>query len=187
MYKRNANKTASYTQELVETALLILMEKKDYSKINVSELCEKAGIARNTFYRNFETKEDVLDSIIDKFRKEIMTDYGENESAATHEKVFSDYLCFFEKHKNFIYTLQKNGLMYKLEKWLVEGTSNFYKIYRKEMAYTDYVTSFIANTYYHVLETWVSHGFKEPVDFVYNVGISLISSSAAMEKMTQKR
>lgn len=31
-----------------------------YSDITISQICQRAGIARQTFYRNFETKDDVI-------------------------------------------------------------------------------------------------------------------------------
>ncbi|MBM9833823.1 TetR/AcrR family transcriptional regulator, partial [Enterococcus faecalis] len=47
------NKEANQiTRESLETALLFLMEKKELTKISISELVEKAGVSRNAFYRN---------------------------------------------------------------------------------------------------------------------------------------
>ena len=50
----------------VEEALAILIDKKDFSAITISELVKKAGIARSTFYRNYESKEDIIRSSIRK-------------------------------------------------------------------------------------------------------------------------
>jgi AcrR family transcriptional regulator len=36
------------------------MDKKSYEKITVSDIAKKAGIARQTFYRNYTDKNDVL-------------------------------------------------------------------------------------------------------------------------------
>ena len=47
-------------RESITEALLILMESKPFARITVMELTEKAGVGRVTFYRNFESKEEVL-------------------------------------------------------------------------------------------------------------------------------
>jgi AcrR family transcriptional regulator len=39
---------------------MALMDKKPYDKITISDITEKAGIARQTFYRNYDDKDDVL-------------------------------------------------------------------------------------------------------------------------------
>ena len=38
------------TALLMDEALLILLEKKEYDFITVKEICEKAGVNRSTFY-----------------------------------------------------------------------------------------------------------------------------------------
>ena len=50
----------------VEEALAFLIDKKAFSEITISELVKKAGIARSTFYRNYESKEDIIRSSIRK-------------------------------------------------------------------------------------------------------------------------
>jgi AcrR family transcriptional regulator len=39
---------------------MLLMDEKPYEKITVSDIVEKAGIARQTFYRNFNDKDGVI-------------------------------------------------------------------------------------------------------------------------------
>jgi AcrR family transcriptional regulator len=39
---------------------MILMDEKPYEKITVSDIVEKASIARQTFYRNFNNKNEVV-------------------------------------------------------------------------------------------------------------------------------
>ena len=41
-------------------ALMLLLDKKPYDKITVSDITNKAGIARRTFYRNYKKISDVL-------------------------------------------------------------------------------------------------------------------------------
>jgi AcrR family transcriptional regulator len=39
---------------------MLLMDAKPYSKITISDICEKAGIARPTFYRNYSNIDDII-------------------------------------------------------------------------------------------------------------------------------
>jgi len=48
------------TRSWIFEALMILMDKEPYGKITVSDIISKAGIARQTFYRNYTDKDEVL-------------------------------------------------------------------------------------------------------------------------------
>ena len=61
----------------MEEALLQLMEKKEFATITVTDICEKAGISRLTFYRNFEVKEDILRFHFDKVFQEYIGKFDE--------------------------------------------------------------------------------------------------------------
>lgn len=43
----------------ITDALFILLNKKHINDISITELIQKAGVSRNSFYRNFETLEDI--------------------------------------------------------------------------------------------------------------------------------
>ncbi|MDR0685515.1 MAG: TetR/AcrR family transcriptional regulator [Spirochaetaceae bacterium] len=54
------NRQVQRTKGWIFEALMILMDEKPYDKITVSDIVEKAGIARQTFYRNFKDKNEVI-------------------------------------------------------------------------------------------------------------------------------
>ena len=49
-----------YVVEHITDSLLDLMKQKHINDISIGELCDKAGVGRASFYRNFENKEDVI-------------------------------------------------------------------------------------------------------------------------------
>jgi len=57
---RHPNRQVQRTCSWIFEALLLLMDEKLYDKITVSDIIEKAGIARQTFYRNFKDKDEVV-------------------------------------------------------------------------------------------------------------------------------
>ena len=70
--KRSNAESNAVTREAVQDALFILMEKKDYEEIRITELIQKAGIARSAFYRNYKTKDDVLRDYIGDIHQLVM-------------------------------------------------------------------------------------------------------------------
>jgi hypothetical protein len=54
--QRQIQRTCSWILE----AIMLLIDEKPYDKITVSDITEKAGIARQTFYSNFKNKDEVI-------------------------------------------------------------------------------------------------------------------------------
>ena len=51
------------TQDALQTALFRLMGEKPFEDITITELAAVAGTSRNAFYRNYGTKEALLDAL----------------------------------------------------------------------------------------------------------------------------
>lgn len=70
MNKSN-NPSAIRSKNEITAALLHLMKQYPYQDITVKQIVYEAGIAHKTFYRNFSSKNDLLDAYINC----IMNDY----------------------------------------------------------------------------------------------------------------
>lgn len=62
--KEISNLTKSY----IKTAMLELLAKQSYDKVSITELVKKAGVSRTAFYRNYTSK----DELIEELSKEII-------------------------------------------------------------------------------------------------------------------
>ena len=60
------NPSAIRSKALITQSLLKLMHELPYEEITVKRIILEADLVRKTFYRNFKSKDDVLDSIIYK-------------------------------------------------------------------------------------------------------------------------
>ena len=58
------NPTAIRSRNEITKALIKLMGKYPYNEITVTQIVMETDLVRKTFYRNFNSKDDVLDSII---------------------------------------------------------------------------------------------------------------------------
>jgi AcrR family transcriptional regulator len=54
------NRQVQRTRQWIFEALMILIKEQPYNKITVSDIIKKAGIARQTFYRNYKNKDEVI-------------------------------------------------------------------------------------------------------------------------------
>lgn len=60
------------TSLLMNEALLLLLEKKDYEYITIKEICKKAGVNRSTFYLHYENMNDLLEETLENKAKELL-------------------------------------------------------------------------------------------------------------------
>lgn len=52
-----------YTKMMIRSSFIALMKEKSLSHITVTEICERAGINRATFYAHYRDPSDLLDTI----------------------------------------------------------------------------------------------------------------------------
>ena len=54
-----------FTKGLIKEAFLELKKSSSLADIKVTDLCERAGIGRGTFYRHYRNMTEVLDEVLD--------------------------------------------------------------------------------------------------------------------------
>lgn len=59
-------KQSEMSREWMAQSLLRLMHQKHFSKITIKDITDNAGVSRLTFYRNFDSKEQILEFYIEK-------------------------------------------------------------------------------------------------------------------------
>ncbi len=57
------------THKLLFDALTFLLSEKNFDNINITDICDKAMVHRTTFYKHFEDKYHLLDSLISQLVK----------------------------------------------------------------------------------------------------------------------
>ena len=66
MYRQCSSEKSALQQRKFEECIIDLLLQKNYDSISVTELCEKAGMSRKTFYRLFDNKADVIYALVDQ-------------------------------------------------------------------------------------------------------------------------
>lgn len=61
--RKSNQESKSLTRQYIKTALLYLMKETTYDKITVTAIINRAGVSRAGFYRNYSSKEEVLEDI----------------------------------------------------------------------------------------------------------------------------
>lgn len=96
-------------KQSITNALFSLMQEKSLSDIHITEIIQKAGVARASFYRNYCSKEDVLVTLIrdvlDQFSEEMNLESG---TFYTYENVLLSFQ-YFKDNRKYVLNLYHSG------------------------------------------------------------------------------
>lgn len=74
------NRRRQRSRELIETAFIGLLQKKEIGQITVAELCAETGLNRSTFYANYLDIYDLADHLRDRLEGEVTALFGDEAS-----------------------------------------------------------------------------------------------------------
>ena len=150
------------TRECIATALLLLIEEKDYDKISITDITEKAGVSRMAYYRNYNDKDDVLIDFLFEIAqseeyKDILT-----KSISFHEVIL--LICkFLQTNLPLIMAIAKAGQVNRAFDELGKKLYDAFPEISKEIK-SEYVTQFYVGAVLSVFKHWVETGMKESAE-----------------------
>lgn len=149
----------TYVIEHLTDAFLELLEEKTINDISISELVDRAGVGRASFYRNYECKEDILKRCLNEKTHEWADEWDKNSGAPLSEQIRS-MIAHFEANRSFYKLLNDRGLAYLLKDVII-GICGPKPEYDKISAYA---SAFAAYALYGWIETWFQRGMQETAD-----------------------
>lgn len=149
----------NYVIEHITDALLKLLRDKPIEDISISELCDLAMIGRASFYRNFESKEDILRGYINCIFKE-WTDEADRKENRPLSELLGLLFVHFEKHRDFYSLLNERNLVHLLKDVII-GLCGPKPEHSKVEAYA---RAYVAYTLYGWIEVWFQRGMQESAE-----------------------
>ena len=114
-FKARKNKNNLFVRDCITQALFELLNKNDFEEITVTDIINKAGVSRMGFYRNFATKENVVeDYILDIFVETIEEIRAKRELDFSINRVMTTTLENFKKYADIIQLFLDKGLEFLL-------------------------------------------------------------------------
>ena len=175
--QRLSNKDAKkLSQECIETALMSLMEHKSFEEITISELVKLAGVSRAAFYRNYETKQDVL--------LRSCRDAIEDVSASIDAVSFEDDPRGFWKGLLTVSASYADSLMLIVKagfgQFILDAITDQILSQEDDRSEEDrYDMIFWCGAVYNLLVRWISGGRKESIEEMTDIGMYIIKVNFA--------
>lgn len=180
MYKKCRTEQSAKRQLTIINELLLLMKSVPYKEITVSRLREQSHIPRKTFYRYFDSKEDVLYAMIDSY---LMN--PEQLLAPCYEDIFSlkkdleRIFQYWKKEHVLLDVLEKNGLSEFLSARAIvmnmdKDRDEIRKFLPSECIERMSGTVFVISGIYSIVINWHHAGYKQSVEKIAEITLELL-------------
>lgn len=149
-------------------ALLTLMHEKSFSDISISELIQTAGVARVSFYRNYDSKEDVLLTLIE----DVLEQYWDAIDGSEENYYSYDNVCrgfqYLKKYGSFVLDLYEFGygsILLERLNWFHEQIAGT----MPNRSIEKYQIYMYIGALYNTAIVWLQNGAKESAEDIAGI------------------
>ena len=174
--KANRNSENLIVRESIFFALMQLMEKKKFDDITITEITNRAGVSRMSYYRNYVEKKEIILSYMD----ELFETYWENIHSKPQDDFQSAclYFNYFRENKKLLFHILESGLtQFILEKHNLYLQTIFKDLYNQvtlESTKEKYVIDFLSGGLFKTLISWAEGGMQESNEYMARIVCELM-------------
>lgn len=165
------NPSALRSKKVITESLLLLMKKYPYAEITVKQILLETDISRKTFYRNFLSKDDVLNSFINTILQDYVNAIQQQQQKYSLLQTLDVIFDFCEKNKEILFILRDNRLLYLLLEKLNVLILNEHNRYISEsqenplesQLLTEYIIYFNIGGVWNLIVRWIENDMRDAV------------------------
>jgi Transcriptional regulator len=161
------------TKECIESALILLMAEKEYTEITISEIVKRAGVSRTAYYRNYESKEDILKNLLQDVIKQVNHAMSRFSYVTEQKKYWKTLFAVTKTHASSFNALLRAGFGHVI---LEEITENMINTLPKVNLEEKYDMIFWSGAVYNVLINWLNSGMEQTEDEMVKVCLYIIEN-----------
>lgn len=156
--KKSNQESKALTREYIKTALLHLIKETPYEKITVTAIINRAGVSRAGFYRNYGSKEEVLEDIATSIYNHVSLTYlSDIEKKEPYER----YRFLFERLKEQAQWFQILTMVRKHHQHIFNMATYIEEFLNPQTIEEHYRYIAIAHSQRAIIIDWFEHGMKE--------------------------
>jgi AcrR family transcriptional regulator len=149
----------TFVKKRITEAIIELLAKQELSEISISQLTNHAQVSRNSFYRNYLEKEDILLTHINYLISTWQEEYQQVNTDSNAE-LYGNLFLHLKENSDFYLLLKSRNLFHLFQQVFIA----LYGPKEEHDNMAAYVTSFIAHGTYGWIEEWIARGMEESAD-----------------------
>ena len=146
----------TFVKTQITNSILSLLAEHEFEEISISQITDRAQVSRNSFYRNYSDKEDILLQYV----RRLLVEWNEEfrrQNTDSNASLYGSLFQHMSDNRDFYLLLRKRSLFHLFLDVLLEQSGP-----KPEMDNTwAYITAFIAHGTYGWIEEWVNRGMQE--------------------------
>ena len=149
----------TYVKQQITTTLLELLKEKELSDINIGEITKKAQVSRNSFYRNYADKEDIIKKYLYLLLSEWDNEWKQKNSDS-NAALFGHLFMHLKQHGDMMMLIQKRGLFHLFKE-------NYLTLWGPSETMdnmTAYTIVFVASGILGWIDEWLKRGMCESAE-----------------------
>ena len=157
---KRKNSANVFAKECIVTALIELMKIKPYNSISITDIANRAGVSRMAYYRNYVSKDDILNKYMEEVGEHIHEILSRSCSAGDAHTYFRTLHIELGEHSDIgiaTYRAHLGELIYQNVKKYMRETF----LPNDTSAEAEYRISSCAGGFYAVFLYWICNGKKE--------------------------
>lgn len=158
MNMNNEQKNTYVRKQIVDT-LLHMLKTQSLDNISVSDLVKEACVGRVSFYRNYESKKDILIQEEKRLFEEWRTNYDDSNESEK-ENFSRSLLNFYKEHSAFYLSLYNAGLQEIIMSTILDSM----QISDEDPNPVAYLKSSVGYMIYGWVNEWMKRGMPESGD-----------------------
>ena len=170
--KEKVNPITLRSKKWIVNSLLELMDKKPYNQITLKEIAENVDLARQTIYRNFETKEAILEYYVDGLYDEFIRIISAKSDITLNDLLIT-YFEYWYRSREFLKKLIDNNVyLILLDLHLKYLNSMATNEETKDLTFVSknsYFNHFSAGGLWFVLKRWIEDGAEKTPKEMTNI------------------
>ncbi len=174
IHRSSSEEAKRISRECLQIAILQLLSEKDLNKISITELVERAGVSRATFYRNYNSKDELLLDITNDARRVVTSLL---QVHGTREEIYSQCLRSFEmmkENEKNIRNIFNARITFSAALSLHERT--------EKPEYADakrrYLSLTLEGAMLFIVKEWVMEGMRQSPEEMAGICTQILSESA---------
>ncbi|GGB08971.1 TetR/AcrR family transcriptional regulator [Macrococcus hajekii] len=161
------------TQQNIQGSFIDLLSEKDFSKISIQNIADKADINRGTFYLHYLDKYDLLEQIITQLlhslehyinniqQQEVLKSVHQGDLISHSTPIFQ----YIKNNQKLFTTLMTSTYPFNFQQQFKQLLITQFTEKTEEPAddqtYQAYITNFTSSAYLGVIEEWINRDMKE--------------------------
>lgn len=180
---RKSNREAkSLTRQYIKTALLYLMKETTYDKITVTAIINRAGVSRAGFYRNYSSKEEVLEDISASVYKKL-TEYYMQE--LENNNLYQRYVMLFRKLRENAEWFQLVLMLNSHQNYIFNTAAYVEQYLNPQSPEEHYRYIAVVHAQRAIIIDWFSNGMKESPEKIAKIFTEFFKDDVNLFKISK--